>query len=141
MTLETIQSYGNVGQLFMGLLQLSGMDNFVSEFQTFAPLISTEIATYYNDGYDIAQSKIFFYTELYKDSCSEFLFNYATENNIEPLVESLMVTELPYNVNLSGKVAKVKISEWFTFAAKVVNTSHNGFSTSLSGNDVLVFFL
>jgi hypothetical protein len=141
MTLESIKIYSPLAQVFTGLLQIPQMEDFVSRFQTFAPLISADIATYYEDNTSNAMGRIFFYVELYKNESSQFLFDYATEHNLEPLVDSLMVTTLGSTVTLSGKVAKVKISDWFTFAAKVNNASFKSFSTALSGDDVLVFFI
>jgi hypothetical protein len=141
MTLQSITSYSPLNTLFIGLLQTPGMEDFVTAFQTFAPTISSEIASYYADNTCTCQGKIVFYTELYNTQSAEFLYNYAVQHNIEPLVESLMVTSLDAGVILSGKVAKVKVSDWYAFAGKVVNTNFRSFSTSLSGDDVLVFFI
>ena len=141
MTLNSLLTYEQISQVFIGMLQISGMDNFVSAFQTFAPKISSDIISYYNDDTCNCVNNIIFYTELYKVESCNFLYNYATQNNIEPLVESLMVTTLKNQVNISGKVASVKISDWFTFAAKVNNTQFRSFSTSLSGDKVIVFFI
>lgn len=141
MTLEQIKAYNPIAGLFMGVLQTSGMENFVTAFQTYAPMISSEIASYYADNTCTCQSKISLYVELYKDSSAEFLYNYASENDLLPFIQSLMVTSLEYTVDISGKVAKVPISDWFTFSAKVAGASFRSFSTSLSGDDVLVFFI
>jgi len=141
MTLESLQGYSPIAQVFTGLLQLSNMEDFVSKFQTFAPLISANIANYYADNTSNSMGRIFFYVELYKTESVQFLYDYATQNNLGPLVDSLMVTTLGDTVILSGKVAKVKISDWFTFAAKVNNAQFHSFSTALSGDDVLVFFI
>jgi hypothetical protein len=125
----------------MGVMQTSGMDAFVSAFQTFAPMVSSEIASYYADDTCECQSKITLYIELYHDDSAEFLYNYADQHGFLPLIESLMVTKLEFTVDISGKVAKVPISDWFTFSAKVSRAGFRSFSTSLSGDDVLVFFI
>ena len=141
MTLEKIQSYSPIHTLFTGLLQTSGMEDFVTQFQTFAPYISSQIASYHADNTCSCESKIIFYTELYRDESAQFLYNYAVQNNIEPLIESFMITALDTSVNLSGKIAKTKMSDWFTFSAKIADTNFRSFSTILSGDDVLVFFI
>jgi hypothetical protein len=141
MTLDSIRSYTPLAQVFTGLLQISGMEDFVSRFQTFAPLISSDIGNYYADNTSSDMGRVFFYVELYKNECSQFLFDYATENNLGELIDSLMVTTLGDTVILSGKVAKVKVSDWFSFAAKVNNAQFKSFSTALSGDNVLVFFI
>jgi hypothetical protein len=141
MTLEQLNAYNPIATIFMGFLQTSGMENFVIAFQTFAPTISSEIASYYADNTCTCQSKISLYVELYKDSSAEFLYNYAEQNDLLPFVQSLMVTSLEYTVDLTGKVAKIKIADWFSFSAKVAGANFRSFSTSLSGDDVLVFFI
>jgi hypothetical protein len=141
MTLESLKAYTPLAQIYTGLLQIPQMDDFVNKFQTFAPLISADITNYYSDNTSSSMGRIFFYVELYKNESAQFLYDYAVQNNIEPLIDSLMVTTLGDTVILSGKVAKVKLTDWFTFAAKVNNAQFKSFSTALSGDDVLVFFI
>jgi hypothetical protein len=141
MTLNSLKEYTAISQIFTGILQNSGMDNFVTSFQTFAPTISSEIVSYYFDNSCSCQNKIIFYTELYKDESIEFLYDYATENNLGDLVDSLMLNTIRPYISLSGKIASVKIEDWATFAAKASNATFNSFSTILSGDNVLVFFI
>jgi len=140
-TLEQLKAYNPIAVVFMGILQTPGMENFVTAFQTFAPTVSSEIVGYYADNTCSCQNKVAMYVELYKDSSAEFLYNYANQHNFLPLVESLMVTQLDFTTDISGKVARVKISDWFQFSAKISQANFRAFSTSLSGDDVIAFFI
>jgi hypothetical protein len=141
MTLETLQAYNPISNVFVGMLQLSGVDDFVTKFQTFAPYISAEIVSYYYDNSCSCKSQIVLYTELYRNTSIEFLYNYATENNIGELFDSIMVNSLAPIVSLTGKVASTTIDKWGDFAARVANAEFKTFSTTISGDKVLVFFV
>jgi hypothetical protein len=142
MTLQDIQQYTPISNLFTGMLSISAVSyDFATHFKTFAPEISAEITSYEADQTSASVGKITLYTELYKSECAEFLYNYTINNDLTPVLQNLMTSTLLPIVNLSGKIAKININDWYSFSAKVANAQFRNFSTQLSGDNVLVFFI
>jgi hypothetical protein len=116
-------------------------NSFVTAFQENAPQIANEILTLSLDPSCDCVNKIRLYVKVYPTQCVEILQNFITQNNLFDLLNSLYnAIEKNIPLVLSGKVAVTTIEGWSDFAKKIQSTVYSSFSTSLSGDKVLVFF-
>jgi hypothetical protein len=144
MTLQDIQQYGQPIQIVTALMSLSSLsaNSFTQDFITFAPYISSSIIDYANDNNSILLSNINFYLLLYKQECSNFIYNYLSANKLEYVAEQVMASDVYVkNLSLTGKVASTTVDDWFNFAQTVNQATFKSFSTALSGDQLLVFFM
>jgi hypothetical protein len=114
-------------------------NKFVNEFQQFAPQIASEILSLSLDGSCDCKNTVSLYVNLYEKQCTQFIENFVAENNLFSTVSDI-VKALNGVINLSGKVAVTTISEWADFATKIQNGNYRSISTTLSGDNVIVFF-
>jgi hypothetical protein len=144
MTKQDILEYNspiNIVSTLMGLSSLSA-NSFTQEFITFAPYISSNIIAYQTDVTGFELPKINLYCLLYREEVAEFIYNYATNNNLEYVVQQVMIEDaLTKNISLAGKVAVTNIEDWHNFTHTVNKAAFKSFSVSLSGDKVLVFFM
>jgi len=142
MTYKELADYTPFSQIVLTILPLlSADDQFITDFQTFAPYISSDIVSYIFDPSCSCKSKVMLYSELYLKETSSFLYNYVSSNDLMDLLDSVVVkSTIQYAVNIAGKVAVTTIPEWTEFTVKASSAQYNSYSVALSGDKVIVFF-
>jgi hypothetical protein len=148
MDLQTLKRNTNLNYIFLEMLLSSLKEEFMKEFQIFAPEIETDILTAYLDPNPncSCRKKISYYINLYQDKCAEFLYNFVTKNNFldafNLIVEKSLNAPTVFSLtDISGKIAKTNIKDWEDFAKKTKNAQFRGFSVLKEGDDLLIFFL
>lgn len=143
MTYQEFNSFQPFSQVVLNIMSpLSGDNNFITEFQTFAPTISSEIVSYMYDPSCNCKGRISLYVELYKDQTATFIYDYISNNNLMPILDAAVVNStVNYVVDIAGKVAVTSVEDWGDFTARVGEASFRNYSVALSGDKVLVFFM
>lgn len=132
-------NYEYLSKVFLELIQ---NPQFKNEFQAFAPEIYADIESYSKNPNCSCKFKIETFVNNNKEINTNFLNNFITKNN---LTLNLKEIEERYKItNYSGRVEKVKISEWSSFRDKTINEKaiYRSFAVSNIDNEyVNVFFL
>jgi len=133
-------NYEYLSKLALDLIQKN--PQFKNELQAFAPEIYADIQSYSTNPNCSCRAKVEAYINNNREISVNFINNFINNNN---LTIDLKDIENKYKVvNYSGKVEKVKISEWPAFRDKIVNEKavYRAFSVANIDNEyVNVFFL
>ena len=144
MTLQDFIDSHKLGAVILSLLSIN--KDFKEFFKTVAVDISADVESAADNPNCSCRSKVQNYVTMYKTDTGTALYNFASEANILTNVISLFDTiqvNPTIENSISGRVAKTTIKDWPDFAKTIINADafFRGFSTSIIGDDVYVFFL
>lgn len=132
--------YHFLGKIFLELL--SSNETFKLNFQAFAPQIYADIENASTNPSCSCRSKIEKYVLDRRESCTEFLNNFITQNNLT--IDISQIESKYKTTSYIGKVVDVKISEWEQFSKQLLEQKamFRSFSVMKEDEDAIkVFFL
>lgn len=134
------ENYEFLGQIFIFLIK---NNTFKEKFKIFAPELANDIESATINPTCTCKNKIINYVSQNKNKCYLLFRDFININpGIFDLNEFLSFVNPPKNY--SGKVEKVKISEWENFVKKIINerATFHSFSTSKINDEYInVFFI
>jgi hypothetical protein len=133
-------NYEYLSKLVLDLIQKN--PQFKNELQAFAPEIYADIESYSKNPNCSCRAKVEAHINNNRAPSVNFINNFINNNN---LTLDLKDIENKYKItNYSGKVEKIKISEWSAFRDKTINekAAYRAFSVAnIDSEYVNVFFL
>jgi hypothetical protein len=112
---------------------------FNDALKIFAPSISTEIQSLYNNPESASANTVYRYLFIYNTSVINFLYDYMDSTDNLSALQALV--DQAETRDLTGRVLLTDLANWKTFSSAVSQYKWRSFTAVTSGNNLAVFFL